>query len=112
MLKPFGLSVVVDDATFARATIVESPPYMVTLSTLAVQISISDRNHFNSGNQRKGDSVFRSLRRKWMCNTDLQKPGAGQDRHGTKSVGQVMKPSQRLPRGARSIMVLVANFLP
>ena len=31
---------------------------------------------------------------------------------GTKSVGQVMEPSQPFSRDARSIMVLVANFLP
>ena len=41
MLKPFGFPVVVSDATLARVTIVESPIHMVTLSTLAVQISIS-----------------------------------------------------------------------
>ena len=45
MLKPFGLSVLVSDATLARVTIFESPVYMVTLSTLAVQISIPAHYH-------------------------------------------------------------------
>ena len=53
MLKPLGLSVVVSDSALARATIVESPIHMVTLSTLAVQISISA--HYHQGNQRKGN---------------------------------------------------------
>ena len=62
MLKSFGLSVVVSDAALARVTIVESPIHMVTLSTLAVQISISA--HYHLGHQRKGNCVIRPLRRK------------------------------------------------
>ena len=45
MLKPFGLSVVVSDAALARVTIFQSPIHMVTLSTLAVQISIPAQYH-------------------------------------------------------------------
>ena len=45
MLKPFGFSVVVSDATLVRVTIVESPIHMVTLTTLAVQIPISAYHH-------------------------------------------------------------------
>ena len=53
MLNPFGLSVVAYDATFARVTIVESSIYMITLSTLAVQISISDHYHFRKSTERR-----------------------------------------------------------
>ena len=53
MLKPFGLSVVVSDATLARVTIVESPIHMVTLSMLAVQISISAYWHFSKSTERR-----------------------------------------------------------
>ena len=41
MLKLFGLSVIVSDATLTRFTIVELPIHMVTLLTLAVLMSIS-----------------------------------------------------------------------
>ena len=61
MLKPFGLSVVVPDAAFARVMIVESPIHMVTPSTLAMQIPISALLTAVSKNQRKGDCVIRSL---------------------------------------------------
>ena len=43
MLKPFGLSIVVSDATLTRFTIVESAIHMVTLSTLTVQMTISSQ---------------------------------------------------------------------
>ena len=53
MLNPFGIPVVVYDATFARVTIVESPIYMVTLSTLAVQTSISAHCHSRKSTERQ-----------------------------------------------------------
>ena len=59
MLKPFGLSVVVYDATLASVTIVESPIYVVTLSTPAVEILISAHYHSRKSTERR--CVFRSL---------------------------------------------------
>ena len=44
MLKPFGLSIVVSDATLGRVMIVESAIRMVTLSALAVHISIKKKH--------------------------------------------------------------------
>ena len=58
-MKPFGLSVVVSGAALARVRIVESPIHMVTLSMLAVQISISA--HFHPGSQRECNCVIRPL---------------------------------------------------
>ena len=50
---PFGPSFVVSDATPARVTIVESPVYMVTLSTLAAQIPISAHYHSRKSTERQ-----------------------------------------------------------
>ena len=43
---------------------------------------------------------------------NLQKLGAGQEQRCTKSDGPVIKPRQPLSRITRSIMALVAHFLP
>ena len=53
MLKPVGLFVVVSDATLARVTIVESPIHMVTLSTLAMHISIFADYHSRKSTERR-----------------------------------------------------------
>ena len=53
MLKPFGLSVVVSDATLSRVTTVESPIHMATLPTLTVQISISAHYHSTKSTERR-----------------------------------------------------------
>ena len=47
MLRLFGFSAVVSDATLARVTIDESATPMVNPSTLAVQMSVS--SHHDSG---------------------------------------------------------------
>ena len=84
---------------------------MVTLSTLAVQISIS-HVHYHS---RK--SAKRRLRyRVDLKEVDMQqKSSEGRfrlRRHCTKSDGPVIKPRQTLPRFSRSMIALVAHFLP
>ena len=103
MLKPFGLSVVVSDAMPARVTIIESPIDMVTLSTLAVQISISAYHHSSKSTERRLRYQV-ALKEVDMQQKNLQKPGVRQDQHCAKSDRPVIKP--------RPIMALFANLLP
>ena len=106
MLKPSGLSVVFSDATLARVTIVQSPISMVTLSTLALQISISHA-HYHSRKQTERQLRYQAA----IKEMDMQQKSS--EARSTKSDGPVIKPSQSLPRVTRSMFrTLPKNFSP
>ena len=97
MLRPFGLTVVISNAMLARVAIVD-PILIITLSTLAVQISISARYHSRKSTERRlRYQVALKEVDVSAYNTNLQKPGAGQGRHCTKSDEPSSSPASLLP---------------
>ena len=105
MLKPCGLSDVFSDATLARVTIVQSPICMVTLSTLALQISISHA-HYHSRKETERQLRYQVP----LKEVNLQQKSS--EARCTKTDGPVIKPSQPLSRVTRSMMALAAHFPP
>ena len=83
MLKTFGLSIVVYDATFARVTIMESPIHMVTLSRLVVQVLIPVQYHSRKSTERRYILRYQVPLKEVDQHQNLQKPARVQAKTGT-----------------------------